>query len=221
MNNFKKNENAGTNRKEEPMAEAEVADMGPSSPPAPLLLPAGGVVVVGMLRPHHPYRTRHPRSDISPPAHAASIGPPGGRRRRGAPSAQSSATPALPGRQGGTAPGADSERRRQELLPGVARTAETRGDGIAPSTVTLETHRRRGSLVKYDAVPSRAETGTLYLVRPHEADEENGRKSDGEDVDTPEPGPLLGGHEEALDDTRLEYTDTVTVDVTNHSGGRP
>lgn len=78
MNNFKKNEvrvrpphaswnttaattprqKAGTNRKEEPMAEVEVADMGPSSAPALLLLPASGVVVVegvGMLRPHHPY----------------------------------------------------------------------------------------------------------------------------------------------------------------------
>lgn len=78
MNNFKKKEvrlrppqaswnttaattprqKAGTKRKEEPMEEVEVADMGPSSPPVLLLPPAGGVMVVegvGILRPHHPY----------------------------------------------------------------------------------------------------------------------------------------------------------------------
>lgn len=46
------------NRKEEPIEEVEVADMGTSSPPLLLLPPASGVVVVegvGMLRPHHPY----------------------------------------------------------------------------------------------------------------------------------------------------------------------
>lgn len=33
----------------------------------------------------------------------------------------------------------------------------------------------------------------LYLVRPHEANEKNGGKSNGEDVDSPEPGTLMGG----------------------------
>ncbi len=44
----------------------------------------------------------------------------------------------------------------------------------------------------------------FYLVRPHEANEENDGKSNSEDIDTPEPGTLLGGQQEALYDTRLE-----------------
>ena len=52
------------------------------------------------------------------------------------------------------------------------------------------------------------DTGVLYLVRPHEANEENGRKSHSEDVDTPEPRTLVGGQQEALYDTGLEYTYT-------------
>lgn len=48
------------------------------------------------------------------------------------------------------------------------------------------------------------QTSALYLVGPHEADEENDGKSNSEDVDAPEPGPLDRCHEEAFYDTWLE-----------------
>lgn len=51
----------------------------------------------------------------------------------------------------------------------------------------------------------------MYLVWPHEANEENDGESDSKDVDAPEPGTLEGGQNEGINDTRLEctYTDAV------------
>lgn len=66
-----------------------------------------------------------------------------------------------------------------------------------PSQVTSFTAAER-------RFPERALRISIYFVRPHEANEENDGKSNGEDVDGPEPRPLQGGHIEALDETMLQ-----------------
>lgn len=70
-----------------------------------------------------------------------------------------------------------------------------------PSQVTSVTAAER-------RFPERALRISIYFVRPHEANEENDGKPNGEDVDGPEPRPLQGGHIEALDETPLQWTYT-------------
>lgn len=46
----------------------------------------------------------------------------------------------------------------------------------------------------------------MHHVRPHEADEENNGESNGENIDTPEPGALMRSQEETFDEAGLRET---------------